>query len=131
MDNAHLKKTWEKGIKALEQRDFARAIVSLKKVEKAAPQGPDVHFAMADAFLGQGKVDQAIRQCRQGVDVAPNAIAGWIRLGRLFLMTGKGEQALKAFSQADNVISFDEVFGQLPLLGNQRADKFRPAQKTC
>ena len=103
MDNAHLKKTWEKGIKALEQRDFARAIVSLKKVEKAARQGPDVHFAMADAFLGQGKVDQAIRQCRQGVDVAPNAIAGWIRLGRLFLMTGKGEQALKAFSQADDV----------------------------
>ena len=103
MDNAHLKKTWEKGIKALEQRDFARAIASLKKVEKAAPQDPDVHFAMADAFLGQGKADQAIRQCRQGVDAAPNAIAGWIRLGRLFLMTGKGEQALKAFSQADNV----------------------------
>ncbi len=103
MDNAHLKKTWEKGIKALEQRDFARAIASLKKVEKAAPQDPDVHFAMADAFLGQGKADQAIRQCRQGVDAAPNAIAGWIRLGRLFLMTGKGEQALKAFSQAENV----------------------------
>ena len=103
MDNAHLKKTWEKGIKALEQRDFARAIASLKKVEKAAPQDPDVHFAMADAFLGQGKADLAIRQCRQGVDVAPNAIAGWIRLGRLLLMTGKGEQALKTFDKAQKV----------------------------
>ena len=103
MDNAHLKKTWEKGIKALEQRDFARAVASLKKVEKAAPDDPDVHFAMADAFLGQGKADQAIRQCRQGVDAAPNAIAGWIRLGRLLLMTGKGGQALKTFSQAETV----------------------------
>ena len=103
MDNAHLKKTWEKGIKALEQRDFARAIASLKKVEKAVPDDPDVHFAMADAFLGQGKADQAIRQARRGVDAAPNAIVGWIRLGRLLLMTGKGEQALKAFSQAETI----------------------------
>ena len=103
MDNAHLKKTWEKGIKALEQRDFARAIASLKKVEKAVPDDPDVHFAMADALLGQGKADQAIRQGRRGVDAAPNAIVGWIRLGRLLLMTGKGEQALKAFSQAETI----------------------------
>ena len=79
MDNAHLKKTWEKGIKALEQRDFVRALASLKKVEKAAPQDPDVHFAMADAFLGQGKADLAIRQCQQGVDAEPNAIVGRIR----------------------------------------------------
>ena len=79
MDNAHLEKTWEKGIKALEQSDFARAIASLKKVEKAVPDDPDVHFAMADAFLGQGKADQAIRQARRGVDAAPNAIVGWIR----------------------------------------------------
>ena len=103
MDNAHLKKTWEKGIKALEQSDFARAIASLKKVEKAMPDDPDVHFAMADALLGQGKADQAIRQCRRGVDVAPNAIVGWIRLGRLLLMTGKGEQALETFNKAQKV----------------------------
>ncbi len=90
MDNAHLKKTWEKAIKALEQRDFARAIASLKKVEKAVPDDPDVHLALADALLGQGKADQAIRQAQRGVDAAPNAIVGWIRLGRLFLMTGKG-----------------------------------------
>ena len=76
MDNAHLKKTWQKGVKALEQRDFARAITNLKKVEKAAPEDPDVHFALADALLGQGKVDQAIRQCRMGVDAAPEALPG-------------------------------------------------------
>ena len=103
MDNVHLKKTWEKGIKALEQRDFARAVASLKKVEKAVPDDPDVHFALADALLGQGKADQAIRQCRQGVDAAPNAIMGWIRLGRLLLMTGKGEQALETFIRAREV----------------------------
>tara|TARA_A100001388_G_scaffold236469_2_gene190428 strand:- start:146 stop:2014 length:1869 start_codon:yes stop_codon:yes gene_type:complete len=103
MDNAHLKKTWEKGIKALEQRDFARAVASLKKVEKAVPDDPDVHFALADGFLGQGKADQAIRQAQRGVDAAPNAIVGWIRLGRLLLMTGRGEQALKTFNKAQEV----------------------------
>ena len=103
MDNAHLKKTWEKGIKALEQRDFARAIASLKKVERAVPDDPDVHFALADALLGQGKADQAIRQAQRGVDAAPNAIVGWIRLGRLLLMTGRGEQALKTFNKAQEV----------------------------
>ena len=103
MDNAHLKKTWEKGIKALKQRDFARATAILKKVEKAVSEDPDVHFALADAFLGQGKADQAIRQCRRGVDAAPNAIVGWIRLGRVLLMTGKGEQALKTFNKAQTV----------------------------
>ena len=103
MDNAHLKKTWQKGIKALEQRDFPRAIASLKKVEKAAPEDPDVHFALADALLGQGKIEQAIRQCRIGVDTAPQAIVGWIRMGRLLLMAGKGEQALETFTRAREI----------------------------
>jgi len=103
MDNAHLKKTWQKGIKALEQRDFARAIASLKKVEKAVPEDPDVHFALADALFGQGKIDQSIRQCRTGIEAAPQAIVGWIRMGRLLLMTGKGEQALETFTQAREV----------------------------
>ena len=103
MDNAHLKKTWQKGIKALEQRDFTRAIASLKKVEKAVPDDPDVHFALADALFGQGKMDQALRQCRIGVDMAPQAIVGWIRMGRLLLMTGKGEQALETFTRAQEV----------------------------
>ena len=103
MDNAHLKKTWQKGIKALEQRDFARAIPHLKKVEKAAPEDPDVHFALADALLGQGKVDQAIRQCRIGVDAAPKALLGWIRMGRLLLMAGNGDRALETFTRAQEV----------------------------
>jgi len=103
MDNAHLKKTWQKGVKALEQRDFARAIASLKKVEKAAPEDPDVHFALADALFGQGKIDQAIRQCRTGIEAAPHAIVGWIRMGRLLLMAGKGEQALETFTRAREV----------------------------
>ena len=103
MDNAHLKKTWQKGVKALEQRDFARAITNLKKVEKAAPEDPDVHFALADALLGQGKVDQAIRQCRMGVDAAPEALLGWIRMGRLLLMAGNGDRALETFTRAQEV----------------------------
>ena len=103
MDNAHLKKTWQKGVKALEQRDFARAIINLKKVEKAAPEDPDVHFALADALLGQGKVDPAIRQCRMGVDAAPEALLGWIRMGRLLLMAGSGDRALETFTQAQEV----------------------------
>lgn len=103
MDNTHLKKTWQKGIKALEQRDFTRAIASLKKVEKAVPEDPDVHFALADALFGQGKMDQAIRQCRIGVDMAPQAIVGWIRMGRLLLMAGNGEQALETFTRAQEV----------------------------
>ena len=103
MDNTHLKKTWQKGIKALEQRDFTRAIASLKKVEKVVPEDPDVHFALADALFGQGKMDQAIRQCRIGVDMAPQAIVGWIRMGRLLLMAGNGEQALETFTRAQEV----------------------------
>ncbi|HCK76662.1 MAG TPA: hypothetical protein DHW07_05910 [Gammaproteobacteria bacterium] len=103
MDNAHLKKTWQKGIKALEQQDFARAIASLKKVEKVMPEDPDVHFALADALFGQGKIDLAIRHCRIGIDTAPEAIVGWIRMGRLLLMTGKGRQALETFNRAREV----------------------------
>jgi len=100
MDNAHLKKTWQKGIKALEQRDFARAVASLKKVAKALPDDSDVHFALADAYLGQGRVDQAIRECQAGVDCAPEAIVGRIRMGRLLLMAEKGDRALEAFMLA-------------------------------
>ena len=103
MDNAHLKKTWQKGIKALEQRDFARAVASLKKVAKALPGDSDVHFALADAYLGQGRVDQAIRECQAGVDCAPEAIVGRIRMGRLLLMAGKGGRALEAFMLARTV----------------------------
>ncbi|MAF08336.1 MAG: hypothetical protein CL389_10855 [Acidiferrobacteraceae bacterium] len=103
MDNAHLKKTWQKGIKALEQRDFARAVASLKKVAKVVPEDPEVHFALADALLGQGRVDQAIRQCQAGVDCAPEAIVGRIRMGRLLLMAGKGDRALETLTEAQKV----------------------------
>ncbi|MBT3973526.1 MAG: tetratricopeptide repeat protein, partial [Acidiferrobacteraceae bacterium] len=85
VDSGHLQKTWQKGVRALEQRDFVRAVGHFKKVAKAIPQDPDVHFALADALLGQGRADNAIREYRVGIDLSPGLAIGWIRLGGALL----------------------------------------------
>ena len=101
--SGHLQKTWQKGVRALEQRDFIRAVGHFKKVAKAIPQDPDVHFALADALLGQGRADNAIREYRVGIDLSPGLAIGWIRLGGAFLMAGQGSKAQEAFNQAQAI----------------------------
>ena len=103
VDNGHLQKTWQKGVRALEQRDFVRAVGQFKKVAKAIPQDPDVHFALADALLGQGRSDNAIREYRVGIDLSPGLAIGWIRLGGAFLLAGQGSKAQEAFNQAQAI----------------------------
>ena len=103
VDSGHLQKTWQKGVRALEQRDFVRAVGHFKKVAKAIPQDPDVHFALADALLGQGRADNAIREYRVGIDLSPGLAIGWIRLGGALLLAGQGSKALEAFDQAQTI----------------------------
>ena len=103
VDSGHLQKTWQKGVRSLEQRDFVRAVGHFKKVAKAIPQDPDVHFALADALLGQGRADNAIREYRVGIDLSPGLAMGWIRLGGAFLIAGQGSKALDAFNQAQTI----------------------------
>ena len=103
VDSGHLQKTWQKGVRALEQRDFVRAVGHFKKVAKAIPQDPDVHFALADALLGQGRADNAIREYRVGIDLSPGLAIGWIRLGGALLLAGQGSKALEAFNQAQTI----------------------------
>ena len=103
VDSGHVQKTWQKGVRALEQRDFVRAVGHFKKVAKAIPQDPDVRFALADALLGQGRTDNAIREYRAGIDLSPGLAMGWIRLGSAFLMAGQGSKAREAFNQAQAI----------------------------
>ncbi len=103
VDSGHLQKTWQKGVRALEQRDFVRAVGHFKKIAKAIPQDPDVHFALADALLGQGRADNAIREYRVGIDLSPGLAIGWIRLGGAFLLARQGSKAQKAFNQAQAI----------------------------
>jgi len=103
VDSGHLQKIWQKGVRALEQRDFVRAVGHFKKIAKAIPQDPDVHFALADALLGQGRADNAIREYRVGIDLSPGLAMGWIRLGGAFLLARQGSKAQKAFNQAQAI----------------------------
>jgi len=103
VDSGHLQKTWQKGVRALEQQDFVRAVGHFKKVLKAIPQNPDVHFALADALVGQGRIDHAIHEYRAGIDLSPSVAMGWIRLGGALLLAGQGSKALEAFNQAKRI----------------------------
>ena len=62
-----------------------------------------MHFALADALLGQGRADNAIREYRVGIDLSPGLAMGWIRLGGAFLLAGQGSKAQKAFDQAQAI----------------------------
>ena len=96
MDNAYLKKTWQKARDALAKRDFRAALALLQKIKKSIPVDADVQFALAEAQAGVGRLPDAIRECRAGVERVPSAPEGWIHLGRLCLATADGHQALEA-----------------------------------
>lgn len=100
MDNAYLKKTWQKARDALAKQDFRAALALLQKIKKSIPVDADVQFALAEAHAGMGRLPDAIRECRAGVERVPSAPEGWIHLGRLCLATADGYQALEAFNRA-------------------------------
>ena len=99
MDKAHLKKTWEKALKALGKQDFRTALSLLQKIQKAIPVDADVQFALAEAYAGLGRLPAAVRECKTGVQKNPGLIEGRIHLGRLCLANNDGQQALDVFKQ--------------------------------
>ena len=61
MDQTYLKKIWQKGMNALENGDFTKAINYLKKVSKGQPDNLDVLLVLADALAADKQFDNSIR----------------------------------------------------------------------
>ncbi len=65
---------------------------SEKKDEEASP----VSFLQkAEALLGEGRYDEAIGMCREGLEKNPEVLAGRVLLGRCYLEKGMADQARK------------------------------------
>lgn len=129
MDNAHLRKTWKRAVDALGKQKHDEALVHLRKIQRAIPIDADVQFALADALAGLGKIAAAVIECKKGLEQSRDSIDGWIRLGRLYLLSEKPEEARGALDQAlkTDPKSLHGLVGRAEALA--MADEFETAER--
>jgi tetratricopeptide (TPR) repeat protein len=90
---------------ALEMRDVATASDLLgRAIERHAPPAPAPwHFSLAKALSRAGKLDEAARSFRSGLDGAPGELAGWLGLARALHGTGDLRGAIEAWQKAISI----------------------------
>jgi Flp pilus assembly protein TadD len=61
------------------------AIVHVERAVKIAPQIPELHYLLAEALAGQGRVEEAVAEYRQALALRP----GWTQAAeRVSALTG-------------------------------------------
>ena len=103
MDQTYLKKIWQKGMNALENGDFTKAINYLKKVSKGQPDNLDVLLVLADALAADKQFDNSIRYYQILAKKNPDSLLVFNRLGGALLMGGYSEQASVAFNKSISI----------------------------
>lgn len=79
-----------------EANEPARALEIYAKAARLRPKDAAVLNNMASAYNTLGKPDEAVRKCREGLAVAPNAFFLHKTMGRALLALGQLKEALRA-----------------------------------
>jgi tetratricopeptide (TPR) repeat protein len=82
------------GIIRGQQQRYAEAEVLFAKVVKLAPGSVPARLNLANALLIQGKVDEAIQQCKDAAARAPKDPAVKVALARIYVGKGQFQDAL-------------------------------------
>jgi tetratricopeptide (TPR) repeat protein len=90
---------------ALEMHDVANASDLLgRAIERHAPPAPaSWHLSLAQALTRAGKLDEAARSFRTGLDAAPSELAGWLGFARALHGIGDLRGAIEAWQKAISI----------------------------
>ena len=90
-----LNQTYRAGVAAYEAHDYAEAVRNFRTVQRAAPNDPNINFALGMAYVGNNEHDEARAPLQRAVrnDNAP--AAAWLNLGLVYLQLGDRDHAIE------------------------------------
>ncbi|MFC1823377.1 tetratricopeptide repeat protein [Thermodesulfobacteriota bacterium] len=88
-----------KGKALLRKRDAEPAAEVFKRTEDLAPRFVSVHFELAEIFIIQGALPQAIETYQKVIELIPQEPAPYLRLGALYARAGKDQDATGTYRQ--------------------------------
>ena len=88
------------GMAALKKGDFPTAERWLLKTMEIDPAWAEVPPPLAEAMMGQGKVDEAIAVTETFLQTHPDSVQAWCRLGQAHQQAGDHARATRSYLEA-------------------------------
>ena len=95
------------GKKQIEAKDYHRAILSLYNANQAKPKDAEAHYQLALAYLGTGRLKDAILTLRQATEFDPKHSAAQLKLSELMIVTRDGELLKDAETRVQKILTDD------------------------
>ena len=85
-----------------------------KKAVQAEPYSAEAHFALGEAYSGEGIHEEAVKAYSEAVQLKPDYLAAYKRLAQSYRRLGRMEEATKSYSRAlDYFPDSDEILVSL------------------
>lgn len=90
-------------------QQYQAASVSLGELSKAEPQVPQWHGMRAEAFYKTGNINEAVREARLAVQLAPDNFKWRIQEARILANTALRNRAKHAYQAAIKIAPYDQI----------------------
>lgn len=101
------------GKKAIERKDWARAIVALDKAAAGDPDDADTQNLLGYANRKLGRMDEAFRHYNRALKLNPKHLGAHEYVGEAYLMVGKPEKAREHLAALQKLCTSCEELGDL------------------
>jgi len=88
---------------AIDRRDWAQAVASLKKTEKREPESPDLHNLLGYSYRKLGQYPLAFRHYNEAIRLDPRHRGAHEYIGETYLMVGDIASARKHLAHLKDV----------------------------
>ncbi|MDX9882294.1 MAG: tetratricopeptide repeat protein [Prolixibacteraceae bacterium] len=122
-----------RGIKALEQNNYAEAEKLLAKAAKIDPTNELIYFKLARALLEQGKTREAVAVLKKNIEVHPEYEPALLLMGTISEQEGNSYQAIKYYGKVieTNKKYFVAYIKLANLYRETNVEKAREVLKAC
>ena len=98
---AKLAKHVKRGDEYVKEEKFKEAVIEYKNAVKAVPKDPAAHWKLAKASIEAKDIRTAFAELQKTVELDPNNFEALGKLGEIYVMAGKKEEATQI---ADNLV---------------------------
>jgi len=98
---ATLAKHVKRGDAYVKEEKFQEAVIEYRNAVKAVPRDPEAHWKLAKASIEAKEITTAFAALQKTVELDPNNFEALGKLGEIYVMTGKNDEAAQI---ADNLV---------------------------
>ena len=83
-----------------------KALAASKQAQQTNDSLPEVHLAMGSAYLGAGRLAEAVEEMKRAVELAPNSDEVYRLLAAACLRSGQKNEAIEAYQKAIQIAPY-------------------------